>query len=188
MTKGRGVSSSVVSAFSESRDREENSVAREILLGVPVGDALSRLKAVDRAILPLLNYLKTESRVSAMETGKSAQRLIEFYEHWLEAKERREVERRVMALRAHMTSAILGAVTAFIATLSPLLGSLQFFLSAARPDPLPMLITGGVMAGVSSFFLGLYMNPRRPYVDFVICMVCYYLSYSFVSPLLNFSL
>src|SRR5437016_1807111 len=112
-SRGRGLASSLVDTFRLTRDPSEKDVARLVLLGIPAKNALNRLlESEETGMKSLVTYVASESGLSARDAGRRAERLSVTFERWARLKERRRLEQRVLELRGHMVSAILGPVMA----------------------------------------------------------------------------
>ena len=75
-------------------------------------------------------------------------------------KQQRVVEQKIMETRSIMVSVILGAVTAMISALAPVLSSFQLTLGATPAAPSPSYL--GIMFVVpASSFLGRLLLPEE---------------------------
>ena len=97
------------------------------------------------------------------------------------------MEARVLEFRANMVSAVMGAVLAFLSSLAPLLGSLQFPPAPASGVQNLLVYAGGAMTLVSSSFLGLFLS-RRPYVCVIVAGAAFLFTLWLASPLLDVKL
>lgn len=185
-SKGRGLASSLVDTFRFSKDKSEKEVARLILLGIPPTQALRLLlESGERGARGLVNYIVAEGRVNARNAGRRAEKLAIMFERWARLKETRILEQKVMELRGHIISAILGAVLAFLASLAPFVASFQLF---AVPSPLGsglVVYSGCAMTIVSSAFLGSFLSPRRRYVDPIIAVIAFLVALQMTAPIAN---
>ncbi len=187
-TQGRGLSAAVVEVFRRSSDREENEAARKILLGIPVKESVSPMTASGREPgFDLLRYIVFEARVNSIEAGKKAEKLARHFERWAEMKHKRSLEQKAMEVRAHMISAILGAVLAMISSMAPILASFQFLTTQQATPPSTLPYFGFAFSIASASFLGLFAVPRRPYIDPLISSLAYVVTFVLISPLVVFS-
>jgi hypothetical protein len=103
----------------------------------------------------------------------------------MKLNEVREMERRVMQVRSHMMSAVLGAVVAMLATLGPLVVGLNFFSQTEPVNGPTLLFSSAAMVIVSTMSLGLFMSGRRFYIDVLIAMAAFGLAAAAIAPLAN---
>ena len=187
-TQGRGIGAAVVEVFRRSKDRGEYEAARKMLLGIPVKESVSPMTTSNREPgFDLLRYIVFEARVNSIEAGKKAEKLTSYFERWAEMKHKRSLEEKAMEVRAHMISAILGAVLAMISSLAPILASFQF-LATPHPTPSSSLpYFGFAFSLASASFLGMFAAPRRPYVEPLISSLAYVVMFYLIAPLVVFS-
>jgi hypothetical protein len=182
-SEGKGLAAALVETFSgaEGVGRE---VARRVLLGFPVQVALRPI--VDdnsRELSMLARLLANSSSASARLVGAKGERLSIVVERWLKMQEEREMENRVMQVRSHIMAAVLGAVVAMLASLGPLVASLNFSSPAPQVGSAPLLLFSAAMVTASSVMLGLFMSGRRLYIDVLISLAAFALVAGAVAPL-----
>ncbi|MBI3023055.1 MAG: hypothetical protein HYY68_04910 [Thaumarchaeota archaeon] len=187
--RGRGVAGAVLSTFASSEEREERDAARRLLLGIPLEKALSKVLSSGGGAWALLKYLATESRVSSIEASKRAEKLSSHFERWAQLKRERLMEGHVIEMRAHILSTVLGAVVSLFSSLAPLISSIQLgpttgLGSSGSPGSLPFLGIGFSL--VSSVFLGLYLSPKRAYLDPLLSTISYIIVLAATAPLNSF--
>ncbi len=187
--RGRGVAGAVLSTFAPSEEREERDAARRILLGIPLEMALSKVLSSGGGAWALLRYLASESRVDSIEASKRAEKLSSHFERWAQLKRERAMEEHVIEMRAHILSTVLGAVVSLFASLAPLISSIQIGATSglspsSSAGSLPSLGIGFSL--VSSVFLGLYLSPKRAYLDPLLSTISYILVLSATAPLISF--
>jgi hypothetical protein len=95
------------------------------------------------------------------------------------------IEQKIMETRSLMVSAILGAVTAMVAALAPVLSSFQLSLTApAQQAPAPYTLYIGILLVVpGAFFLGQFFSMKRAVLNLAVSLAAYLLVVYFFSPL-----
>ena len=187
--RGRGVAGAVLLTFASSEKREERDAARRLLLGMPLEKAISKVLSSGGGAWALLGYLASESRVSSIEAGRRAEKLTSYFERWAQLKREMLMEERVIEMRAHILSTVLGAVVSLFSSLAPLISSIQIgtargLATSGSPGSMPFLGIGFSL--VSSVFLGLYLSPKRAYLDPLLSTISYIIVLSATAPLNNF--
>ena len=134
--------------------------ARRVLLGSPLGAALAPLQAGADEVAMLASLVAVASESSSLAVGRSGGSLSITLERWLKAKEGAKMEDRVMRFRGLVASLVLGAVTAMMAELGPLVGSLSFSAPQAPSGGEGLVLAAAAMAAVASGMLGVYMSGR----------------------------
>ncbi len=183
---GKGVAGAVLSIFAISEEREERDAARRLLLGIPLQNALSKVLSSGGGAWALLRYLASESRVNSIEASRRAEKLSSYFERWAHLKRERMMEEHVIEMRAHILSTVLGAVVSLFASLAPLISSIQLgatsgVVQSGSSGSLPLLGIGFSL--VSSVFLGLYLSPKRAYLDPLLSTISYIIVYYASAPL-----
>ncbi len=179
---GKGMAASIVETFRGSRVEEEREMVRQILLGNPVEQSVAGLISVNDHSREILLYMVNQAKVNAVEASKRADKLTSLFEHWVWMKQQRVVEQKIMETRSIMVSVILGAVTAMISALAPVLSSFQLTLGATPGAPSPSYL--GIMFVVpASSFLGVFFSPKRAYLNVAVSVVAYLLVTYFFTPL-----
>ncbi|TLX96502.1 MAG: hypothetical protein E6K96_06105 [Thaumarchaeota archaeon] len=180
------MASSLVDTFRLSRDPSEKDVARLVLLGIPAKNALNRLlESEETGMKSLVTYVASESGLSARDAGRRAERLSVTFERWARLKERRRLEQRVLELRGHMVSAILGPVMAFLSSLAPFVMSFQFLSAAPAPSGGFVVYAAFAMTIASSAFLGSFFSTRRRYIDPVVAGITFAVALQMTAPIAN---
>jgi hypothetical protein len=157
--------------------------ARMLLLGYPL--ALSLRDLAERSseeVAMLASLIISTPRSSATLVGDSGKSLADTLERWVKAKENQRLEEKVLRFRSLITSAVLGAVTAMIATLGPVVGSLSFG-SATAADPKDLVPAAAGLVAVSSTMLGLYMSGRRFPLNVIVSLAVFGAVSALASPL-----
>lgn len=135
--------------------------AKMLLLGHPLRTSMEPLLRAPSAEVALLASLIVASPASStLLLGKKGEALAGTLERWVKARENRKLEQKVMRFRSVVTSGVLGAVTAMVSSLGPLVGSLNFGGTAPAVDPAALLVGGAAMAAIASGVLGLYMSGK----------------------------
>jgi len=181
--EGRGISQSVVRGL--GRDplvgRE---AARQVLLGFPLAVSLSPLlESKSEEVSMLGSLIVSAPRSSASLVGRSGGSLALILERWIKAREGAELEQKVLRFRSLVTSGVLGAVMAMMASLGPLVGSLGFAGPAAGSGQL--LYGAGGMAAVSSTLLGVFMSGRGFIANVLVSLGVFVLVAAAAAPLVS---
>jgi len=180
--QGKGIAASLVETFSGSGADEERELVRQILLGVPVERAVANLASESDQSHDVLLYVVNQAKVNAVEASKRADRLTTLFEHWVWMKKQRMVDQKIMETRSIMVSVILGAVTAMISTLAPVLASFQLTLGSQPPSPAPSYL-GILFVIPASSFLGFFFSPKRAYVNLIVSVAAYLIVTYLFAPL-----
>ena len=157
--QGRGVALSVVEELRLAPDPAPDS-ARRLLLGYPLRASLRVLcESTTDEVAMLASLIVAAPRSSAALVGEKGEELASTLEQWVKARDSRRLEQKVLKFRSVLTSGVLGAVTAMLASIGPLVGSLN--LGGAPPvDPSAFLAGAAAMAAISSAMLGLFMSGK----------------------------
>jgi len=162
--------------------------ARLLLLGFPLQVALghfTRTKSEEVAMLASL--MLSAPRSSSALVGMSGSVFAGTLERWVKARESSELEQKVMRFRSIITSAVLGAVSAMIASLGPLMGILALAGNQPPANSITLQYAAAAFTGVSSGMLGLFMSGRGFYVNIVVSMALFAFVSALASPLAAFS-
>jgi hypothetical protein len=176
--EGMGLATALVQTFGPA-DGEPKGVARMILLGLPPRVALEPIVGDgSRELSMLAGLLSTSSSSSTEAIGGKGERLSTIMERWLKMKEARIMEQRVMQMRSHLMSAVLGAVVAMLASLGPLVSNLNLIAGSAPQSSGLLVWSTACMVAISSGMLGLFMSGKRFYFDVILSLttfafVCY---------------
>jgi hypothetical protein len=179
---GKGMARGAIEELGgEGQDGKD--AARMLLLGYPISVSLRALEAMEsQEVSMLASLIVSTPRSSASLVGNSGKTLADTLERWVKLKENRRLEQRVLRFRSIITSAVLGAVTAMMATLGPLVGGLSFGSESAVATG--NLIPGaGLMVAVSSGMLGLYMSGRGFPVNIAVSLIVFGIVAAVASPL-----
>lgn len=181
--EGRGMARSVVQVLRSSSPPGKGA-ARSLLLGYPLSVSLRPLidSASEEAAM-LASLVVSAPRSSTSVVGVKGEELGATLERWVKARESRRLEQKVLRFRSVVTSGVLGAVTAMVATLGPLVGSLDFQAPAPPADAPTLLAGAAVMAAMSSAVLGLYMSGRGFLLNVVVTLGVFALVSAVASPL-----
>lgn len=180
--EGTGISRALVEQLREG-DRVGRDVARHLLLGNQIGSSLRPLLeegSEEESMLASLIVAAPSS--SSPMVGRTGGTLASTLERWAEAKESRGMEQKVLRFRSLVTSGVLGAVTAMIATLGPLVGSLS---SVGGPPSGPGALVYGAaaMTAIGSGALGAFMSGSRFYANVAVALGAFGIVYLAASPL-----
>jgi len=162
--------------------------SRLILLGFPLPLALRPIsmgRSEEASILASL--IVSAPRSSTTLVGRSGTALAGTLEKWIRAKESSRLQQKALRFRSLITSAILGAVTAMVASLGPLVSNLNFMAAVPASSPAVLLCCAGAMAGISSAMLGLYMSGRGFYLNLIATLGAFTLVGLLASPLAGMS-
>lgn len=181
--EGKGLARSVVEELRRCAPPGPEA-ARMTLLGYPLGTSLGPMvEAAPEEASMLASLMVAAPRSSASLVGRSGEGLAEILERWVKARESRLLELRVLRFRSIVTSGVLGAVTAMVATLGPLVGSLGFTGGAPPSNPAALLWGAAGMAAISSAMLGLFMSGKGFAVNVGITLGAFALVAAVASPL-----
>jgi hypothetical protein len=190
-SRGLGLAAAFVGVFSRSKDRAERDAVRRILLGTPVERALAGLMKEAGSSGELLRFVATLARISSLEASRGAERLSSLFDRWTLLKEKRAMEQRVMAFRGLIVSVVAGVVVGMLATLAPVISGFQITLGTT-PQPTSAFAfppyEGAVFLLPSALCLGLFLSPKRPYVNVAVSLVAFAGVVYFLGPLATFSL
>lgn len=179
--QGSGIARPAVEEL-KGTDRTGREAARLLLLGVPIAAAMRPLVEEEgEEVSMLASLIVAAPGSSAPLVGKSGGAVAHTLERWVKAKEGRALEQRVMRFRSLVTSAVLGAVTAMVATLGPLVGSIGFGGPGAGAGAL--VYGAAAMTAVSSGMLGVFMSGKRFYFNAALSMAAFAIVWAVASPL-----
>ncbi len=181
--EGKGMARSVVLELRTSPPLGSDA-ARMLLLGYPLRASLRPLVehgSEEAGMLASLVVAAPES--SASLVGASGEALADTLETWVKARDSRRAEQKVLRFRSIVTSGVLGAVTAMVASMGPLVGSLSFGGSGPPADPATLLAGAAVMATTSSAMLGLFMSGKGFLTNVLVTIGVFALVSAVASPL-----
>jgi hypothetical protein len=186
---GLGLAAAFVGVFSGSKDGAEREVVRRILLGTPVDGAFAGLVKDSGSSGDLLRFIATLARVSSAEASKGAEKLSSMFDRWTLLKEKRAMERRVMAFRGLIVSVVAGVVVGMLSTLAPVISTFQITLGTAPPAaPSFSPYEGAVFLLPGALCLGLFLSPKRPYVNVAVSLLAFAGVVYFLGPFATFTL
>ena len=184
-TGGRGTSKSAIEELA-GVTREGKEVARSLLLGLGLRWAMVPLEKAKAGEVRMLSSLLGEvGRSSAESLGRGAGELSATLEKWISLSESKKLETRVQEYRGLLASGILGAVSSMVASLGPMMGSLNFSAQLTPPDPTAIRVAAAIMSANGAAMLGLYLSGRRFVLNVVGCILAFLFVSALVSPLLG---
>ncbi len=124
------------------------------------------------------------SRGSVKLTGERGRSLSHVLERWVKLKENEKMEGRVMLYRGLIASAVLGAMTAMIASLAPLLGSFVFSQGSGASSVF-LLPTAATLSALSSGMLGYYVGGRLFLAFIAASILAFGAAWSAIGPLVS---
>jgi hypothetical protein len=167
--EGSGVSRAVVEELGRTEGAGRAS-ARLLLLGNTIADSLRPMvEGTSEEVSLLASLVVAAPGSSAPLVGRSGGAIASTVERWVKVKESRALEQRVLRFRSLVTSGVLGAVTAMIASLGPLIGNLSF-TGGATTGSGALLFGAAAMAAISSGMLGAFMGGRRFYLNVIVAL------------------
>ncbi len=185
--QGMGIAEAVARSLRTS-GKKGREVSRRILLGFAIDSAVRPLLSSDsEEVAMLAALLGVSSKSSASLLGTAGERLSHTLEDWVKLRESRKMEERVQRFRCLLGSCVVGAVSAMVASLGPMLGSLYTLTVSQSQGPNLTLYAGAAMAAISSGMLALYVSERRIYVNVALSLASFCLVSFLVSPLTNFT-
>jgi hypothetical protein len=182
--EGKGVARSLVEEMGRMSPLGRT-VARLILLGYPLQSALSPLvEGNSQEVSMLSSLLGSAPRSSATLVGRNGEAFSHTLERWVKVRENRILEQKVFRFRSILASGVLGAVTAMISSLGPVVGNLS--LSGGAPvDASALAYAAAAMTIISSGMLGLFMSGRRFFVNIAVSLAVFALVSLVAAPLAN---
>jgi len=188
-SRGLGLAASFVGVFSGSKDIWERDAVKKILLGTPIELAFAGLLKETGSSGELLRFIATLAKISSSEASRGAEKLSSMFDRWTLLKEKRAMEKKVMAFRGLIVSVVAGVVVGMLSTIAPVISSFQLTLAAsaqARSGFSPY--EGAVFLLPSAVCLGLYLSPERPYVNVAVSLAAFAGVVYFLGPLASFSI
>jgi hypothetical protein len=188
-SRGLGLAAAFVGVFSRSNNASERDAVRMILLGTPVEMAFQGIVKDSGSSGELLQFVAMLAKVSSAEASRGAEKLSSMFDRWTLLKERRAMEQKVMAFRGLIVSVVAGVVVGMLSTLAPIISTFQIALGTAVKPPTSFSPYEGVVFLLpSALCLGLFLSPRRPYINVVLCVLAFAGVVYFFGPLASFSL
>lgn len=186
-SRGLGLAASFVGVFSESRKSEERDAVKRIMLGDPVEGAFEGVFSESSSSGELLRFVASLARIDSLEASRVAEKLSPMFDRWTLLRERRAMERRVMQFRGFIVSAVAGVVVGMLATLAPVISNFQISLGTTAPAPTGFSpYEGAVFLMPSAIALGVYLSPRRPYLNVAVSLVAFAGVVYFLGPFASF--
>jgi hypothetical protein len=184
---GLGLAAAFVGVFSVSKDSAERDAVKRILLGMPVEGALAGLMGSGSSG-ELLRFIATLARVSSAEASRGAEKLSSMFDRWTLLKEKRAMEKRVMAFRGLIVSVVAGVVVGMLSTLAPVISTFQITLGTAPQAPSTLSpYEGAVFLLPAALCLGLFLSPK-PYVNVAVSLLAFVGVVYFLGPFASFRL
>ncbi len=158
--------------------------ARLVLLGFPLSVALRPLvESGTEEVSMLASLIVSAPRSSSSIVGRSGGILAGTLEKWVKAKDSKKLEQKALRFRSLVTCGVLGAVTAMLAALAPLVGSLDFTGASQSAGASDLVYAAAGYAAISSSMLGLFMSGRGFYLNVLVAMGVFVLVSVLASPL-----
>ena len=181
--EGKGLARAVVEELRRAPPPSPDA-ARRLLLGYPLQASLRLLvESASEEVSMLASLVVVAPRSSAALVGKSGEELAGTLERWVKARESRMLEQKVLRFRSVVTSGVLGAVTAMVASLGPLVATLNFEGGGPPADSATLLAGAAAMAAISSTMLGLFMSGRGFLLNVAVTLGVFALVSAVASPL-----
>jgi len=186
-SQGMGMAQSVARELRRVQPPERES-ARLVLLGYPLAVALRPLiESGCEEVSMLASLIVSAPRSSSVIIGRSGGIFASTLERWVKAKESGKLQQKALRFRGLVTCGVLGAVTAMVASLGPLVGTLDFTGVSQPTGSTTLLYSAAGLTGVSSCMLGLFMSGRSFYLNVVVALGVFTLVSALASPLTNVS-
>jgi len=165
-----------------------NESARLVLLGYPLAVALRPLieSGCDEVSM-LASLIVSAPKSSSAMIGRSGGVLASTLERWVKAKESGKLQQKALRFRSLVTCGVLGAVTAMVASLGPMIGSLDFAGTSPVTGSATLLYSAAGLTGISSCMLGLFMSGRGFYLYVALALGVFAVVSTLVSPLADVS-
>jgi len=162
--------------------------ARLVLLGYPLAVALHPfVESECDEVSMLASLIVSAPGSSSAMIGRSGGILADTLERWVKAKESGKLQQRALKFRGLVTCGVMGAVTAMIASLGPLVGSLDIIGTSAQTSSGILLYSAAGLTCMSSCMLGLFLSGRGFYLNVIVALGVFALVSTLASPLANVS-
>ena len=185
--EGMGMAQSLVREL-RTLAPEGSEVARMVLLGYPLAVSLRPLAESRSEEVSMLTSLVVSAQGSSSAlVGRNGSAFAATLERWVKARENGRLEMKVQRFRSLVTSGVLGAVTAMIAALGPLVGNRSFLGTAPDSGTGALMLAAAGMTAISSGMLGYFMSGRRFYQNVVVALLVFAFVDLLASPLANIS-
>lgn len=183
VSAGSGISQAMVKELS-NKAQPGREVARLLLLGYPVSAALGPISKTGSDEAALLASLIVEAgRSSIEEVARGAEELSSTLERWVKTRENERLEWKAQEFRGLIASGVLGAVTAMVASLGPLVVGLGFSPSSGPSSTSALLPAAAAMAALSSVMLGAFLSGKGFLLDLLATLGTFALVGALASPL-----
>jgi hypothetical protein len=183
--QGMGMAQALVRELGATRPSGADA-ARMLLLGRPLGQSLQRLAEGELEEVSMLSSLMASVPKSSTKlVSASGGALAGTFENWVKARDSLKLEQKVMRFRSLIASGVLGAVVAMIATLGPVVGSLDLSGGGPTLSPNSLVYASAALTAVSSAMLGLFMSGRGFYLNVLVSLGVFGLVSLVASPLAN---
>ena len=160
--------------------------ARLVLLGHSLAFALRPLvESGCEEVSMLASLIVSAPKSSSTMIGRSGGILAGTLERWVKAKESGKLQQKALRFRSLVTCGILGAVTAMVASVGPLVGSLDLTGTPPPTSSATLLYSASALAAISSGMLGLFMSGRSFYLNVAVTLGVFILVSAIASPLAN---
>ena len=184
---GMGMSQSVARELGTVRTIGSES-ARLVLLGYPLHEAMSPLvESGSEEVSMLASLIVSVPRSSSVMVGKSGGILADTLDRWVKTKESGKLQQKALRFRSLITCGVLGAVSAMVASLGPLVGGLDFTRTPLPGGTGALLYAAAGFTGISSCMLGLFMSGRGFYVNAAVALGVFLVVAALASPLASVS-
>jgi hypothetical protein len=186
-SEGMGMAQSVARELAGIQPLGRES-ARLALLGFPLSAALRPLEhSGSEEVSMLASLIVSAPRSSATVIGRSGGVLASTLERWAKTKESGKLQQKALKFRSLVTCGVLGAVTAMVASLGPVVGSLDFVAGGPATGSANLLLAAAGLTGISSCMLGLFMSGRGFYVNVAVSLGVFAVVALVASPLASVS-
>ena len=135
----------------------------------------------------LASLVVSAPRSSSVMIGRSGAILADTLERWVKAKEGAKLQQKALAFRSLVTCGVLGAVTAMLASLGPLVNGLNFTGTPSALGADALLYAAAGLTGISSGMLGLFVSGRRFYLNVTVALGVFGVVITLASPLASVS-
>ncbi len=157
---------------------------RMILLGNPLSVSLRPLvEEGSQEVSMLASLIISAPRSSTSLVGRSGEALAITLERWVKARESGKLENKALRFRSLVTSGVMGAVTAMVASLGPIVGNLNFEGSAPPVNAGALISVAAAMTAISSGMLGYFMSGKGFVVNIAASLAVFAVVIAVSSPL-----
>ena len=158
--------------------------ARMLLLGLPLSVSLRPLvESGSEEVSMLASLILSSPRSSSVLVGRRGDALAGTLERWVKLRENSVLQQKDFAFRSLITSGVLGGVTAAIAALGPLIGSLDLGGAASPVGTSALTYGAAVFSAMGSGMLGLFVSGKGFVLNVAISLATFTLVSALASPL-----